>query len=392
MNTFDARSPGTDWSATMRSLWRGRDSRNIVIYIGVSTLCMIAELWYGVSVSSLGLINDGFHMLFNCAALGITLFAMVLSRTGPTFSYTYGYDRHEVVAAFTNAMFLLFVSSFLAVESMHRVVNPVKIEGNRLIEVSVAGLLVNLFGAVAFKTNNTWMGRMAKHTHQASPGDTVAHRANLQAAYLLVFADTASSVAVVINAVLVHWKGYMIADPVMALVVAGLTMYCGWPLFVQTGKILLQTTPAHLKGPLERCRREVTTIPGVLECKDEHFWTQAPGFVVGSVVVRVQSDANEQQILANVSAKFSRLIQQVTVHIERDPPLDWLLPSTPDGAGTGGGEGAADTGHGHSHGAHGHSHGPPMTPPTTLLSASVPRGEGTPVSRATARVGALGLE
>lgn len=95
----------------------------------------------------------------------------------------------------------------------------------------------------------------------------------------------------------------MIADPLLALLVAGLTLYrsvlrpCArvccrrlrlprthtlwrrstFPLFSQTAKILLQTTPRHLKTGLERCRREVTTIPGVLECKDEHFWTQAPG-------------------------------------------------------------------------------------------------------------------
>lgn len=54
--------------------------------------------------------NDGFHLLFNCAALSITLFAMVLARRGPTFDFTYGFERHEVVAAFTNSMFLLFVS------------------------------------------------------------------------------------------------------------------------------------------------------------------------------------------------------------------------------------------------------------------------------------------
>lgn len=53
--------------------------------------------------------NDGFHMMFNCAALGITLTAMVLARRGPTLDFTYGFDRHEVVAAFSNSMFLLFV-------------------------------------------------------------------------------------------------------------------------------------------------------------------------------------------------------------------------------------------------------------------------------------------
>ena len=54
-----------------------------------------------------------------------------------------------------------------------------------------------------------------------------------------------------------------------------------FPLFTHTASILLQTTPRHLKAGLERCRREVTTIPGVLECKDEHFWTQAPGMCGG---------------------------------------------------------------------------------------------------------------
>ena len=64
---------------------------------------------------------------------------------------------------------------------------------------------------------------------------------------------------------------------------------------------------------------QVTTIPGVLDCKGEHFWTQAAGAcisrahlapflaqrnaragcvvagkIVGSVCVRVQSDAAEQ--------------------------------------------------------------------------------------------------
>lgn len=352
----------------LQSVWQSRDSRRIMMYIMVSFVVMVMELWYGVSVSSLGLINDGFHMMFNCVALSITLGAMVLARRGPTFAYTYGFDRHEVVAAFTNSMFLLFVSCFLALESLHRVVNPVTIVGARLIEVSVAGLAVNLLGAVAFKTENTWLGRMARLS--TSTSNPVAHRANLQAAYLLVFADTASSIGVVLNSVLVYWKGYMVADPLIALVVAGLTLYSTFPLFVATAQILLQTTPKHLKGGLERCRREVTTIPGVLECKDEHFWTQAPGFVVGSVVVRVQSDANEQDILTTVSAKFSRLVQHMTVQIEKDPPLDWLLPATNGEGGDSAAIGTTSTSTGHhdhhdhpdhgdhhDHGEHGHGHG-----------------------------------
>lgn len=30
-----------------------------------------------------------------------------------------------------------------------------------------------------------------------------------------------------------------------------------WPLFAETAKVLLQTTPQHLRAALDRCRREV---------------------------------------------------------------------------------------------------------------------------------------
>ena len=36
-----------------------------------------------------------------------------------------------------------------------------------------------------------------------------------------------------------------------------------------------------------------------------------------------------QDILKTVSAKFSRYVHHMTVQVEKDPPLDWLLPDAP---------------------------------------------------------------
>ncbi len=66
---------------------------------------------------------------------------------------------------------------------------------------------------------------------------------------------------------------------------------------------------------------------GVLECTDEHYWTQSPGVIVGSLHVRVRNGADEQTILGTVYRIFNKHITHLTVQVDKDPPLDWLLPS-----------------------------------------------------------------
>ena len=72
-------------------------------------------------------------------------------------------------------------------------------------------------------------------------------------------------------------------DCVIAMVIASMTMGTMYPMSLYTGKILLQTTPAHVLPQLERCLREALTIDGVLEFKHEHFWTVSFGKLVRSI-------------------------------------------------------------------------------------------------------------
>lgn len=62
---------------------------------------------------------------------------------------------------------------------------------------------------------------------------------------------------------------------------------------------------------------------GVLECSNEHFWTYAPGYFVGSLSVRVRSDANEQLVLSRVRALFEPLVTNLTIQIEKDEMLNY---------------------------------------------------------------------
>jgi len=48
------------------------------------------ELLYGVWTNSLGLISDGFHMLFDCTALVIGLCAALMARWKASRTFSYG--------------------------------------------------------------------------------------------------------------------------------------------------------------------------------------------------------------------------------------------------------------------------------------------------------------
>jgi zinc transporter 5/7 len=108
------------------------------------------ELLYGAWTNSLGLLSDGFHMLFDCTALVVGLYAALMSRWKPTRVFSYGYGRVEVLSGFVNGLFLVVVAFFVFYEAIGRLFEPPEINTNRLLIVSVAGFAVNMIGIFSF--------------------------------------------------------------------------------------------------------------------------------------------------------------------------------------------------------------------------------------------------
>ena len=72
-------------------------SRNLHWFAVCLTICVLfqmftfVELAYGMWTNSLGLISDGFHMLFDCLALVMGLIAAIMARWKATRIFSYGY-------------------------------------------------------------------------------------------------------------------------------------------------------------------------------------------------------------------------------------------------------------------------------------------------------------
>lgn len=119
----------------LREIVTHQDSRRIFYFLCVNLMFTFVELSYGAFSNSLGLISDGVHMLFDCSALVMGLFAAVVSQWKPTRIYSYGFGRLEILSGFVNGLFLVVISLFVFIEAVMRLVEPPEIKSGKLIVI-----------------------------------------------------------------------------------------------------------------------------------------------------------------------------------------------------------------------------------------------------------------
>ncbi|KAF8407968.1 hypothetical protein HHK36_007108 [Tetracentron sinense] len=134
----------------IRHILSERKSRKIALFLFINTAYMVVEFVAGFMSNSLGLISDACHMLFDCAALAIGLYASYISRLPANSHYNYGRGRFEVLSGYVNAVFLVLVGALIVLESLERILDPQEISTSSLLTVSVGGLVVNVVGLIFF--------------------------------------------------------------------------------------------------------------------------------------------------------------------------------------------------------------------------------------------------
>ncbi|XP_053552549.1 zinc transporter 7, partial [Bombina bombina] len=153
-------------SGWARSIFSDSTSRNLFCFLCLNLSFAFVELFYGIWSNSLGLISDSFHMFFDCTALLAGLAASVISRWKTNEAFSYGYVRAEVLAGFVNGLFLIFTAFFIFSEGVERALDTPEVHHERLLPVSILGLLVNLVGIFVFQHGGNHHG----HSHDSGHG------------------------------------------------------------------------------------------------------------------------------------------------------------------------------------------------------------------------------
>lgn len=166
----------------IRHILSERKSRKIALFLLINTGYMVVEFVAGFMSNSLGLISDACHMLFDCAALAIGLYASYISRLPANNQFNYGRGRFEVLSGYVNAVFLVLVGAFIVLESFERILDPQEISTNSLLTVSIGGLVVNVVGLVFFHEEHHHAhggsgscSHSHSHSHSQSHSDSDSH-------------------------------------------------------------------------------------------------------------------------------------------------------------------------------------------------------------------------
>lgn len=314
----------------LSQIMKESDSRRIFYFLCVNLIFTFVELLYGMWTNSLGLISDGFHMLFDCSALVMGLAAALLARRTASKTFPYGYGRVEVLSGFVNGIFLVVIAFMVFSEAVARIFDPPKVTTERLLTVSVAGLVVNLFGIVVFRHAHSHgghghsHGHGSGHSHAHGHGHSHSHggasNANLQGVFLHILADTLGSVGVIVSSFLIDQFGLLIADPICSMFIAVLIFISVLPLLKHSSCILVLKTPMGLDDKhLSSALNKVLKVEGVLSYSKEHFWSHTDDVKVGTIHVQVSRDMSSHKILNKVNSIFKELgFHHFTVQVEKE--------------------------------------------------------------------------
>lgn len=257
---------------------------------------MVVEIVGAAIGNSLTLAADAGHMLLDASALGLSWYAMRLSRRGETNSLTYGRHRFQVLAAFVNALALLALCAWIVYEAVGRFREPEAILPLPVLAVALVGLVVNVFAyRMLHGTNNL----------------------NVRSAALHVLGDLLGSVAAIAAALAALAFGWRWADPVLALVVAAILARSAGRVLRDAGRILLEASPKGLD--IDEVRAALTArVPGVVAIHHVHAWALTSERPLLTLHATVEGTADTQSTVERIKAVLGAAfdIHHSTVQVE----------------------------------------------------------------------------
>jgi len=194
----------------------------------VSIFFIAAQLTGGILAGSIAIMCDTAHLATDMIGFVIAIIALKLSLIKADQSYTYGWQRAEVIGTVISLVFLITITCWLVKEAVDRVINPSEINADVMLFTAAAGLFFNLVQMAILHSGDDHfhLGGESGHDHDHDHGHNHSHgesssNLNIDAAYLHALSDMINSIGVCIAATIIYfWPKAIIADPICAFVFA----------------------------------------------------------------------------------------------------------------------------------------------------------------------------
>lgn len=259
---------------------------------------MLAEVIGGLVSGSLALLADAGHMLTDFAALSLAWLAFRFSRWPADRSRTYGFDRLQVLVAYSSGLSLFVIAGFILYEAVQRLAAPVEVLGGTMLAVAAGGLAINLIVFVIL--------------HGADRSNL-----NVRAASIHVLGDLLGSVGAIVAAAIILTTGWYAADPLISIFVVALILWSAWKVVRDSAHILLEGTPTGLAlTEIEADLEE--NVAGVENVHHVHAWSITEERPMVTLHARLKEDADPDRAIGAIKKRLSERfnISHATVEIE----------------------------------------------------------------------------
>jgi cobalt-zinc-cadmium efflux system protein len=229
----------------------GSNTRNIGIAWLLNVSFTIIEIIGGLLTNSLAILSDAVHDLGDSFALGISYYAE--KKAGHKLAdqnYTFGLRRLPLISAAINGLILLLGSMWVVANAVPRLYQPEPVSSGGMMALAVLGVVVN--GAAVLKLRGN-------------------KGVNSRVVALHLLEDALGWVAVLVGAVIIHYTGYYIIDPILSLLVAAYIFVGAFRNLREVYFLLVQRSPSEVE--VVKIRQQLEGLDGVLQISDLHIWS-----------------------------------------------------------------------------------------------------------------------
>ena len=248
-NAGMAESPAIFSPGSMRAEKRAVAGNSVLAAVVITSLKIVV----GVTTGSLGILSEAAHSGLDLVAAVVTFLSIRVSDKPADAEHQYGHGKIENFSAFIETGLLLLTCVWIIYEAFERLFFR-QVE----IEPSLAAFAVMFLSIGIDYWRSRALGRIAsKYDSQALEADALHFSTDIWS----------SSVVVLGLLVVMVGRSYGIAwlrdaDPIAALVVAGVVVYVSWRLARKTIDALLDAAPAGVRSQIINA---VSAVGGVLE-------------------------------------------------------------------------------------------------------------------------------
>ncbi|XP_044169987.1 zinc transporter 6-like isoform X4 [Acropora millepora] len=248
--------------------------------------------------------------IFDLLSLLTCLLSLWVSLQKPSTTFSFGYERFEVLAVFSSTVLVMFGGLFIVKESTERLLMPSEVITDNLLPAAAVGLFLHLlvtygvsnkpFSLVSQTASSNWLqDAVNDFGHSICGFAPFLSQALVQKLNPISLVGIAGAGLVLITDAMITYNNSYVADSLCAIVAAFMMWATMLPLSVCSGQILLQTCTIDTMSQIDKCLREASTLDGVLEFRNEHFWTISFGRLSHTLTTYLQFGWN------NASLRFT---------------------------------------------------------------------------------------